>query len=131
MNEKLFELAKNGGIIKLGLLVGKGVDVSVTDDNGKSALMHAAENDRYKEAGLLANKSDINVTDNTGKTALMYACEKGSYRVVGLLFGLNKGLDTAAVDSNGKTALDYAQANGDIKTLKAFDVLTERSGPNA
>lgn len=130
MNEKLFELAKNGGIIKLGLLVGKDTDLSVTDDAGKTALMYAAENDRYKEAGLLADKSDINVTDNTGKTALMYACENGSYRVVGVLFGLKKALDSLAADSSEKTALDYAQANGDIKTLKAFEVLTERFRPN-
>ncbi len=130
MSEKLFELAKNGGIIKLGLLVGNGADLNVTDDDGKTALMCAAENDRYKEAGLLADKSDINVTDNTGKTALMYACENGSYRVTGLLFGLDKGLDSLAADNSGKTALDYAQANGDIKTLKAFEVLTKRSRPN-
>ena len=120
-NEELFDLSKHGGLIKLGTLVGRGADLSVTDSDGKTALMHAAENDKYKEAGLLLGKSDINAKDNNGKTALMYACENGCYRTVGLLLGnMEHGLDTAATDHSSKTAVVYAQANGNKKVLKLF-----------
>lgn len=122
-SEKLFEAAKLGRLIEMGTLVGNGADLSVTDSEGKTPLMHAAEHNRYRVAGLLLGKypENINTKDNNGKTALMYSCENACFETVGLLIGEKFGVDTSVTDNSGKTALDYAQANGNKKTLKILE----------
>ena len=121
-NEKVFETAKLGRLIEMGTLVGNGADLSVTDEEGKTPLIHAAEHNRYRVAGLLLGKypDNINAKDNSGKTALMYACENACYETVALLLNQKIEVDTLITDNGGKAALDYAQANGNKKTLKVL-----------
>lgn len=123
-HEQLFDDAREGNLIELGQLIGSGADLSVTDSDGMTALMHAAANDHYKEVGLLVGSydSNINARDNTGETALMHACAVGGHTIVKLL--LKKGADPSLTDNGGKTAHDYAEANGDGKTLKRLRELS-------
>jgi ankyrin repeat protein len=88
------------------------VDVNLTDNEGKTALMYAS---RYvsnsKLLDLLLEKNpDLNVKDKEGKTALMYACVNGNTVLVNLL--LEHSADVNVIDNQGKTALMYACANG-------------------
>jgi ankyrin repeat protein len=54
------------------VLLANGADVNAKNDNGKTALMYAAEDDHFKLAYvLLANGADVNARDNDGETALM------------------------------------------------------------
>ena len=116
-NEQLFEYAREGNLIKLGQLV-DGEDLSATDADGMTALMHAATNNNYAVTGLFIGKDDsnINAQDNTGKTALMHAAAVGGSKIVKML--LKKGADPSVADNDGRTALDYAEASGNAKTLK-------------
>ncbi len=115
--EQLFEYAREGNLIKLGQMV-DGEDLSVTDADGMTALMHAAANNNYAVAGLFVGKDDsnINAQDNAGKTALMHAAAVGGSKIVKVL--LKKGADSSLNDNKGKTAADYAEAGSQAKTVK-------------
>lgn len=114
-HEQLFEYAREGNLIKLGQMVA-GADLSATDANGMTALMHAAANNNYKVTGLMVGTDDsnINAQDSTGKTALMHAAAVGASKIVKML--LKKGADPTVTDNEGKTALNYAEASGHAKT---------------
>ncbi len=115
-DDALFGHARDGNLIKLGQLV-KQADLSATDGDGMTALMHAAAHGHYKVSGLLVgtDASNINAAYDAGKTALMHAAAAGSQRIVKLL--LQKGADPSITDNDGRTAADHAAANGDTRTL--------------
>ena len=108
----LLEVAKKGNLIQLEGSIQKGINdlVSAADENGKTALIYAAENGHFEMVKtLLSNRivivfttdgwfmsSDeeiilgygfdlINAKDRNGKTASMYAEENGHPKIVELL----------------------------------------------
>ena len=71
-------------------MISKDADVSVTDDNGCTALLHAADNGHHEVVALLISKgADISSTDNRGWTALHYAARMDYHETVALL--ISKG----------------------------------------
>ncbi|MBW5392801.1 ankyrin repeat domain-containing protein, partial [Brachyspira pilosicoli] len=56
------------------ILLENNADISITDEDGDTALMHAANNGNTNIINmLLENGADINYTNDYGMTALMYA----------------------------------------------------------
>ena len=93
------------------------IPVKAKDNDGKTALMYAAEKGQKETVELLLAKgADINAKDKYGKTALMYAARKGYKEIVELL--LAKGADINAKDKYGKTALDYAKGKNKEKIVE-------------
>ena len=76
----------------VGALLAKGANVNEQDQEGRTALMLAAFNDRADDNNrvavvelLLGRQADVNLQDNKGKTALMVAQEKDRPEIVQLL----------------------------------------------
>ncbi|HCB63796.1 MAG TPA: hypothetical protein DEP20_00285, partial [Fusobacteria bacterium] len=60
----------------------KSDDVNVVDENGRTALIHAAENGNKELCELLIEKgADVHVLDIYGWTALIYAAQNGHKEV--------------------------------------------------
>lgn len=67
-------------------LVMSKADLNIADNDGKTALMFAAENGDYASVEYLINAGAyLNTLDKFNKTALMYAMENGNTEVVDLL----------------------------------------------
>jgi ankyrin repeat protein len=105
------------------LLIAKGAAVNHQDDDGRTALMYAAENgDTLAVNALLRNGASVNLADNDGETALMKAaassCTEETVR--GLL---SAGADLTAKDHKGRNALDAFRTSYACPESKVGDLL--------
>ncbi|XP_046585282.1 putative ankyrin repeat protein RF_0381 [Haliotis rubra] len=90
------------------LLVSKGCNLSVVDDQGRN-ILHAAclgDNEDIVKDLLSRGIADIDSRDDRGKTPAMYATEKGNKKVVDLL--VSKGCNLSVVDNLGGNILHVA-----------------------
>ena len=72
----LIDAAQNNNVAEVTQLIKAGADVDVTDENGKTVLMWAAEHKAIDVARLrIDSGADINAKDTEGKTALSFATE--------------------------------------------------------
>ena len=79
-------------------LLDKGADVNTSDEDGKTALMMAAERDNLRNIHLFLSKgADIDREDDDGWTALHYAAARGHHRSLYEL--LNAGANPDAGES--------------------------------
>ncbi|TNJ28332.1 Kinase, NEK [Giardia muris] len=78
-------------------------DVRKTDSKGKTALMHAVEQNKPKYVTHLL-KHEAGLADRKGRTALMLSCARGHQECAQLLLDH----ETQRHDSAGRTALMYA-----------------------
>ncbi|KAG7124922.1 Ankyrin repeat domain-containing protein 50 like [Verticillium longisporum] len=93
-----------------------GVNVDVTDEDGRTPLSHAAGNNNIEIATLLLGKgADVNSRDNMQWTPLMAAAERGHKQAISLL--LERGADVNARGDNGMTPLLLIAMDGNIKAL--------------
>ncbi|EEY23984.1 ankyrin repeat domain-containing protein [Verticillium alfalfae VaMs.102] len=93
-----------------------GVNVDVTDEDGRTPLSHAAGNNNIEIATLLLDRgADVNPRDNMQWTPLMAAAERGHEQAISLL--LERGADVNARDDNGMTPLLLIAADGNTKAL--------------
>ena len=91
----------------LELLFTTGLDLSVEDNDGISAVRYAARGGHGSVLELLSTKGvDLSSEDNFGGTAAHYAARGGHGSVLELLF--TKDLDLSAEDNDGSTAVHYA-----------------------
>ena len=68
------------------MLLAKGADIRQKSDEGKTALLWAAEKGHNNIVqALLAKKADVRVKDRSGKTALMLASNGNYSEIVNLL----------------------------------------------
>lgn len=68
------------------LLIAKGADVNVMDNDGETALMKAASRDKPDVVkALLKGKANINAKNKDGKTALSIAIDKGNESIISLI----------------------------------------------
>ena len=109
--------ASNGHINVVNYFLGKGVNLSLKNNNGWTALMAASSNGHLDVVKILTEKgADFSIKNNNGLTALMLAAENGHYDVVTFL--LKKGADFSIKNNNDSTAFILAAENGH------YDVVT-------
>ena len=93
-------------VAKIKLLVDHGARVDVKDEEGRTALMHAADRDDVEVVEALlrsgADVRDINKQNENGETLLMRATAGGKVELVKLL--LDHGADVNLTDVLGNTA---------------------------
>jgi ankyrin repeat protein len=90
-------------------LISEGVAVDARDDDGYTALFHAAVRHNPQVVRLLLNSgADVNARSNGGRTPLMAAAwpwPEDTEAIETLSLLLSHGADVNAVDPQGKTAL--------------------------
>jgi uncharacterized protein len=116
--ESLFKSAKYGNRSAIQLLLDRGVDPNMMDQNGATALIQAAAG-CYLDVvnALIAGGADPNIIGNSGITALMAAsggCECGL--IAREL--LDHGADSNKKTIDGITALMLAAGNGHIEAVR-------------
>ncbi len=100
--------AANFGEEQLKQVLAGGVAVDVTDEDGETALMEAADKGNLPAVQLLLKYgAQVNRKDEDGKTALMYAADEGRTPVVQAL--LAAGANPDVKDKDGETALMKAE----------------------
>lgn len=101
--------ARDGNGALVSLLLDAGGERGVGDEDGRTALMHAACNGHQGATEILADHC-VDVADRNGKTALMHAAQHGQTEVVKLL--IKNGAQVDSSDNTGDTALQIASKTG-------------------
>ena len=105
----LYEMSK--------LLITSGAKLNIQNEEGKTALMIAAERGNEKIVKLLiSNGADVNVQSLDKRTALSYAARYGKIKVAKQLIA--NGADVNNVQYHGKTPLIEATQNGHYEMVK-------------
>lgn len=104
-----------------GLLIEKGADTNVKNNEGVTALIEAINSGSIKLVKLLIEKgkADVNLRDDKGNSALMYAAQDGSLEIVQYL--VEKGAYRYYENIYGQTALLIAQI---YKRTDVYDYLS-------
>lgn len=93
-------------------LLKSGAEIMMKDYEGRTAFMHAANNNcsHYMDAMLKRSGVNmlnmINTQDKNGVSALMILAKRGNRQALRVL--ISRGANVFLQDKNGKTALDYA-----------------------
>jgi ankyrin repeat protein len=104
LNLQLVEAALDGDTQQVEQLLTQGADVNAQNNNGKTALMTAAEWDHKKICELLlASGAHVNAQDNDDNPALTLAAINDHKEICELLIA--KGADVNAQSKYGNTAL--------------------------
>jgi serine/threonine-protein phosphatase 6 regulatory ankyrin repeat subunit A/serine/threonine-protein phosphatase 6 regulatory ankyrin repeat subunit B len=103
------------GVESVKMSVKYGAHFDVQDENGKTALMYAAESNQIEVVKFLHGPNnnsawDLDLKDDLGKTALMYAAENGNGEIVRYL--LRKKANWLLKDINGRDAAHWAEIKG-------------------
>ncbi|ESU44891.1 Protein kinase, catalytic domain [Giardia duodenalis] len=96
----LITAVKNDDVDTVRMIVNSGIGVGKQDSKGMTAMMHAAEADKFRIVELLV-EHEKHIRDKNGWTALMRAAQKGSINSVRLLVKEEGGMQS----QNGMTAL--------------------------
>ncbi|KAL9119256.1 MAG: hypothetical protein Q9187_004192 [Circinaria calcarea] len=110
--------ARIGGLRTVRAILGLGVDISVSDGNGRTALHLVSEN---LQAGciipfLIARGADVHRLDLDGRTPVHTAAKIGSAAALGAFLKCSSYLDK--VDKRGVSPLRYARDAGDLDSVK-------------
>ncbi len=93
------------------VLISNGAQLNDVKQNGDTALIIAARNDRYNLASdLISQKADVHLVNEKGENALIAAAINGSARLVPIL--VDAKIDLDAQDLNGNTALHVSADRG-------------------
>lgn len=123
--DDLLNAAKLGDAAEVTQLVGRGMDVNSTDQNGNSLLILAAREDQPKVvAELIRLRVKLDARNSAGDSALMLASLRGHTQVVDLLLAAGTPFDHA-----GWNPLLYAAFEGHAGIVERL--LARGANPNA
>eukprot|EP00833_Pecoramyces_ruminatium_P000686 jgi/Orpsp1_1/1174718/evm.model.c7180000051124.1 len=98
------------------------IDFLVQDEQGRTALMYAANNEDYSnivEEIIGKNEDCLYIVDNQGRTALFYATNSKTLEIL-----LKTSINVNHIDNNGDTILTKCCKQKNYKILKQiFDVI--------
>lgn len=98
-------------------MISSDVNINAKGDNGKTALIFAAENGFHLIVEeLIKAKADLNLTDWEGKTALIVSVERNRFEIAKAL--IKEGADVFKKDNEGFDAYHYAMTEGNLEMIK-------------
>jgi ankyrin repeat protein len=111
--------AENGDLRAFQLFLEAGIDVNLTNSNGATALMAAAQKGRIEiVTQLIAQKANLDLQGRDGATALWIAAESNQLDIVKALLKANA--DPNIQDHTGWSALMRAVYQGNSKCVEAI-----------
>jgi len=121
-NDLWFDIARNGYIKLMKLLIKSGTDLNIQSNYLWTAL-HSASYHNYKDCVELLIKAggiDMNIQDSYGYTALHLASIRGHKDCVELLIK-SDGINVNKQDNTGSTALHFARKFGHKKIIELLE----------
>ena len=119
--------AYRGHLEIVKLLLDRGADTAVFDEDGDTPLMNAIYDGHIEVARILLDRgADHAIANKHGYAPLSSAAYWGHLEIVKLL--LDRGADTAVVDEDGNTPLMYAIDDGHIEVAR---ILLDRGADHA
>lgn len=114
------DAAQKNDCFMITKLLRDGIDVNVTDSNGKTALIFAAQKGHVEAVKCLLNNPQIKIDqqDNFGSTALMFAAQENKCSIINIL--LENGADINKSNLNGNTALMFAATEGHTDAVQCL-----------
>jgi len=113
----LIVAARYGETDTVRKLLEAGANMHVQDNEGKTALNRAVEEDHSEVVRILLQAgAEVNSTDKDDMTSLMWAAVFGHTEVVGIL--LEAGADVNASDDYGRTSLTIATSRNHTEIVK-------------
>ncbi|KAI3135178.1 hypothetical protein DTO012A7_5591 [Penicillium roqueforti] len=117
LGNSLLNSANFGDAAAVRLLLEKGANPDLGDNNGQTPLLWAAKKGHEAVVKLLLEKgADPTLRDYSGQTPLSWAAGNGHEAVVKLL--LEKGTDPSLADTFGQTPLSWAAKKGHEAVVK-------------
>jgi pectate lyase len=109
--------ASFGEVVKVEQFLKNGIDVNAKDEQDKTPIFYAVENNCKDIVGfLIASGANVNAKDEKGMTPL-HTATKGGYKHVAELL-INKGADVDGKDNSGYIPLSWAIWNEDRDMIK-------------
>jgi ankyrin repeat protein len=116
-NDRAVACALDGDMRGLLSALRHGASADASDNEGATALMHAASSGHLNIMRRLVQAgADVNHTDNHGRTALMYAANSGRLSAMRLL--LQAGADVNRTDVWGQSAMTYASRGDRAQAMR-------------
>nr|XP_022302301.1 uncharacterized protein LOC111110199 isoform X3 [Crassostrea virginica] len=118
--KKILQAAKKNEVESLTRLLSEfpDVDLTATDENGKTALHHCANNlDTDNTDALLSHGAQPNTIDKNGQTPLHIAAKKNAVEIIEML-AVNGALLDYPDAKTGQTALHYAVAKNFLASVQ-------------
>ncbi|MBS1259437.1 MAG: hypothetical protein MAG551_02507 [Candidatus Scalindua arabica] len=105
--------------VKSVLAEGGDVNINIKDENGNTALMHAAAGSKVDIAKILIDAgANVNAKNRKRDTALIIAAWHGQVNMVEAL--INAGADVSVKNKDGNTALKIAAEINDQKKITSL-----------
>ncbi|CAH1244879.1 ANKRD50 [Branchiostoma lanceolatum] len=115
----LWTAAQVGNLPTIQMLIDKGTDVNMEDEDGQTSVWAASKSGHAATVEMLIAKgADVNKADKKGRTPLWVAAQNDHVSVEEKL--ITKGADVNIADKEGRAPLWVAAQNGHIPTIETL-----------